>query len=102
MLTLPIKKQWFRMIMTGEKREEYREIKPYYTERFKNVFLLDKDGDPTGANCAVCLRNGYSPVSPKILADVSLRIGTGDPKWGAKSGKEYYVLNINKVLAVWM
>ena len=30
MLTLPIKKKWFDMILSGEKKEEYREIKPYY------------------------------------------------------------------------
>lgn len=26
MLTLPIKKKWFDMILSGEKREEYRDI----------------------------------------------------------------------------
>lgn len=36
MLVLPIKKKWFYMILTGEKREEYRDIKPYYTTRLKN------------------------------------------------------------------
>lgn len=35
MLVLPIKKKWFYMILTGEKREEYRDIKPYYTTRLK-------------------------------------------------------------------
>ena len=29
MLILPIKKKWFGMIASGEKTEEYREIKPY-------------------------------------------------------------------------
>lgn len=29
MLTLPIKKKWFDMIISGEKKEEYREITPY-------------------------------------------------------------------------
>lgn len=38
MLTLPIKKKWFDMIVSGEKREEYREIKPYYDSRFMNAF----------------------------------------------------------------
>ena len=32
-LTLSLKKQWFDMIKSGEKKEEYREIKPYYTSR---------------------------------------------------------------------
>ena len=40
MLTLPIKKKWFDMIVSGEKKEEYREIKPYYDSRFmmRSVF----------------------------------------------------------------
>lgn len=38
MLTLPIKNKWFNMILSGEKKEEYRELKPYYISRFKNIF----------------------------------------------------------------
>ena len=33
MLILPIKKKWFDMIRSGEKKEEYREIKSYWTSR---------------------------------------------------------------------
>lgn len=32
-LNLTIKKQWFDMINSGEKLQEYREIKPYWFER---------------------------------------------------------------------
>lgn len=38
MLTLPIKKGWYDLIAGGVKKEEYREIKPYYTTRFRNLF----------------------------------------------------------------
>ena len=38
MLILPIKSKWFNMILSGDKQEEYREIKPYYTTRFKKIF----------------------------------------------------------------
>lgn len=38
MLTLPIRKKWFDMILSGEKKEEYREIKEYYETRFQNLF----------------------------------------------------------------
>lgn len=31
MLTLPIKRKWFDMIVSGEKKEEYREIKAMCT-----------------------------------------------------------------------
>ena len=39
MLILPIKKQWYDMILSGEKKEEYREIKPYYEKRFSTYFM---------------------------------------------------------------
>lgn len=32
-LTLTVSKQWFDMIVAGEKKEEYREIKPYWIKR---------------------------------------------------------------------
>lgn len=40
MLTLPIMGKWFNMILSGEKQEEYREIKPYYKTRFKKIFNM--------------------------------------------------------------
>ena len=40
MIILPIKRKWYEMILTGEKKEEYREIKPYYKSRFKKVFSI--------------------------------------------------------------
>ncbi len=38
MLTLPIKRMWFDMVASGEKKEEYREIKEYYDSRLLNAF----------------------------------------------------------------
>lgn len=36
-LTLAVSKEWFNMIVSGEKTEEYREIKPYWVARlFQN------------------------------------------------------------------
>jgi hypothetical protein len=40
MLTLPIKGKYFKMIESGEKPEEYRNITPYYMSRFKNIFEM--------------------------------------------------------------
>ena len=60
MLILPIKKKWFDMIASGEKKEEYREMKPYYTTRFHASGLYEE-------NINECiLRNGYSKKSPSI------------------------------------
>ena len=32
-LYLTLKKNWFDLILSGEKKEEYREIKPYWEKR---------------------------------------------------------------------
>ena len=38
MLVLPIKKKWFDMILSGEKKEEYRDVSPYWKQRFSKIF----------------------------------------------------------------
>lgn len=40
-LDLPLKKEWYTMIENGIKKEEYREIKPYWIKRlFKAQYSL--------------------------------------------------------------
>lgn len=97
MLVLPIKKKWFDMILSGEKKEEYREIKPYYKSRFHTAGLIDRYGLPTISRAWITFRNGYSVNSPAIEAKCTLDIKTGRPEWGAEPGKEYYVLKIESV-----
>ena len=97
MLTLPIKKKWFVMILSGEKKEEYREIKPYYKSRFHTAGLIDRYGLPTISPAWIMFRNGYSATSPAIKAKCTLDIKTGRQEWGAEPGKEYYVLKIETV-----
>ena len=91
MLTLPIKKKWFDMIKSGEKKEEYRDIKPYYDSRFKidEPYLSDFD--------YVVFRNGYRKDSPKIKCYCYISKGYGKHEWGAEPNKLYYVLKILSV-----
>ena len=96
MLMLPIKKKWFDMILSGEKKEEYRDIKPYWTRRFSNIFTIFGISERE-----VMFRNGYSANAPMFIAKVSLSIGTGREEWGAEPDKEYYVLRILEVV-IWI
>lgn len=97
MLTLPIKKKWYDMIISGEKKEEYRELTQYYKRRFKNLFDMHPYSFiPTGQDVKkIIFRNGYSNKSPSCVAEISLDIGTGKPEWGAEPGKDYYILKIH-------
>jgi hypothetical protein len=72
---LPINRKWFDMILSGEKKEEYREIKPYWWTR-----LLSKS---SSENCEALLKNadlepyeGY-PVAPKYGNDTTLTLTAG-------------------------
>ena len=91
MLILPIKKKWFDMILSGEKKEEYREIKPYWAKRFnfeKNTLYLQR---------TVIFKNGYRKDSPQIKCYVKIKKGYGREELGAEKNKVYYVLEILNV-----
>ncbi len=87
-LHLTIKKQWFDMILSGVKTEEYREIKPYY-----NLRLIGKRYD------TVVFRNGYARDAPSLTIELkAIRFGTGNPKWGAVPNRKYFVLYLGKII----
>jgi hypothetical protein len=95
MLILPIKKKWYDMIHSGEKKEEYRKLSPYYEVRFKNLWQGSLIG--FAAKRHIIFRNGYSRKSPSFIATVTLDIGEGRTEWGAKKGKNYYILKIHSI-----
>lgn len=69
-LHLPLKAKWYKMIESGVKTEEYREIKPYWTKRFIN-------------GCShVKFSYGYTKRTMTFEV-VSITIGKGKPEWGA-------------------
>ena len=91
MLTLPIKKKWFNMIKSGEKKEEYREIKEYYGVRFGKLGVGDDKIHE------IIFRNGYGNDKPTIKCKVQIGINYGCVEWGADAGKLYFVLKILSV-----
>ena len=94
MLTLPIKKKWFDMILSGEKKEEYRSITDYYGTRFRNVWgYAAYWWEPH----KIRFRNGYSKGSPSLIATCTLSKRTGKPEWGAAPGQRYFVLTILEI-----
>lgn len=103
MLTLTIKKKWFDMIKSGEKKEEYRKINTYYTSRFFSNFNASGIGleyilkNDVEVNMFLKLRNGYKKDSPSIICYCHINKGYGKEEWGAEPGKLYYVLKILSV-----
>lgn len=95
-LHLTLKKQWFDMIASGEKKEEYREIKPYWQSRLCSHFPhknAARDYD------YILFKNGYSDKSPWIKVEwKDMVVATGKPDWGAEPGKEYFVIKLGEII----
>lgn len=94
MLTLPIKKKWYDMILSGEKKEEYRDISPYYAKRFENLFGRIPSDQPK----KIRFRNGYSNSSSSLIAECTVSTGYGRTDWGAERTRQYYRLHIEKII----
>lgn len=99
MLILPIKKKWYDMIASGEKKEEYREIKPYWTKRIENDYNATKFINKklllgfidmlvfSSYTTTIILQNGYKKDNPKLKCKCKIKIGQGKEEWGAEKRK---------------
>lgn len=117
-LHLTLKKKWFDMIESGEKTEEYREIKPYWIRRLVNPRMMqdEKIAEEQWADFLINLdprtfqwirnsfrdvvaRNGYGKLAPQWKRDFEgITIGEGRPEWGAEPGKKYFVIKLGERL----
>lgn len=89
-LHLTLTKNWFDLILSGEKKEEYREIKPYWEKR-----LMEKTYDN------VIFRNGYATNAPQFTIKLkSITQGIGKSEWGAEEGKRYFVLSLGEIINI--
>lgn len=86
-LTLTVSKQWFDKIVTGEKTEEYREIKPYWIKRLNTncEVVYDVAAETYCGKVLyhpythVLFINGYRKDSPRIEKEIE-SITIGKPK----------------------
>ena len=105
-LHLPVKGKWFDMQESGEKDEEYREIKPYWCKRLAKCdkmlcWMCDDKGQChlrhglTDINwhkyTHVLLRRGYTDRVIVRKID-SITIGRGNPEWGAPADRDVFII----------
>ena len=108
-LDLPLKKEWYMMIENGIKKEEYREIKPYWIKRlFKEQYsLTTKLNDsyiksdfsevkgkifPTTFD-AIRFRYGYTKRTMLFKLN-EITIGQGKIEHGALPATEVFILKL--------
>lgn len=118
-LELTVTKQWFDMILSGVKLEEYREIKKYWLQRlFKPIapeyktipdFAVESSlraldyGDIPGFCIirefdAIRFTNGYGKSRPSFLIECKgINAGIGRKEWGAPEEK-VFILKLGRIL----
>lgn len=123
-LVLPMKGKWYDMILSGEKREEYRELKPYWMTRINNwveanggyhrsVRRRAVEGHGTETEVMIDFNherhpipivfvNGYCRGARRFVGwcdKFTIGVGAGHPEWGEGEydGKAHFVLHISKV-----
>ena len=121
-LHLTLKKKWFDMIASGEKKEEYREIKPYWEKRFyhcmceenKSDFMCKQLGEEhqkfNCSNCfvglsflknydAITFKNGYQKNAPTIVVEcIGIGIGKAKPGWSDNWQGDVFIIKLGKII----
>jgi hypothetical protein len=89
-LHLTLKKKWFDMILSGEKKEEYREIKVFWEKRLKCDDLNEYD--------FITFTNGYQPTSPRFTIECKgIKIGKGVKDWGGTE-KDVFIISLGNIV----
>lgn len=114
-LNLTLNKEWFDMILSGDKTEEYREIKPHWITRLVDTIFKYKTKDefmkwyynpPDHVELqhvinnwdTVTFKNGYSKKARAMIVEFkSVEIGVGLYVWGAPN-YPVFIIKLGKIL----
>lgn len=98
MFTLILTRKWYDKLLSREKEEDYRDIKPYYTTRLQNVLGKDKmalvlEGKEVLLG-DVMFKLGYKRGALSFTEMTTVRIGKGNPDWGADGNRDQYIFRL--------
>jgi hypothetical protein len=103
-LHLTLKKKWFDMIASGEKKEEYRELKPYWWTRLGYWHESEHETGyyDYGFNKMpdiIQFKNGYSKDSPTIKVKCeNISIGEAKPEWSDNAKGSFFIIELGEIL----
>lgn len=102
-LDLPLKKEWYDMIESGIKTEEYREIKPYWVKRltmYHNGLLpfsvRNHYQEPKFKEYdMVRFRYGYTKRTMTFKIK-EITLGHGKPEWGHVTAAAVFIIKLGE------
>jgi acetate kinase len=103
-LRLTLKKKWFDMILSGEKKEEYREIKRYWIHRLCNEIEYELNYGSWDAVFNkfdfIIFTNGYGKNAPTLLVEwVSTEVGKAKTEWSDNWQGDVFVISLGSIIA---
>lgn len=101
-LHLHLKKEWYDMINSGEKPEEYREDKKYWCKIFLNtdyvLFSYRNGYQSCNVNNYTHVLFYYGYTNKTMLFEINdIVYGYGNPKWGAPKDKKVFIIKLGKL-----
>ena len=94
-LYLTLTGKWYDEIASGRKKEEYRDITPFWKSRLEQAF----DGKTTFKKYdAIRFRRGRYGKTTMLVECRSIYVGYGRPEWGAPKGKQVFVIQLGDIL----
>ena len=99
-LHLNLKSKWFDMILSGVKKQEYRDISDYWESRFAKIFPKHFKGEMYHPIVeTIIFSNGYAKDRRQFeIERKGAYRGTGREDWGAEKNRHYFVLQLGNVL----
>ena len=86
------------MIASGEKKEEYREIKDYWKVRLEDTPLAPFVFNPKKFD-KIKFKNGYSKDAPTMIVEcLGIELDYSKPKWCDGIEDMFYVIKLGKIL----
>lgn len=124
-LDLSLSYHWYEEIASGRKKEEYRQIKPFYCCRLSDfckykhyntsnvMFGVDTVPHCSINNDSLCAAHNHvyakeythvrfhkgqgSPII-MLVECKGISVGKGNPEWGAPTDEEVYIIKLGKVI----
>ena len=97
-LHLNLKRKWYDMIESGEKKEEYREMSLYWCRIFR-VDIKIKKVWYSPDDVIICFSNRYTKNRRQMFIKCTgLKVDYGKEEWGAENGQYYFVLSLGSKL----
>lgn len=114
-LHLNLKKKWFDMILSGEKTEEYREIKIYWIIRLVSAIFIDeihfnhwRENLPQHITLqhvvnnfdTITFKNGYQKNAPEMVVEFKgIDIGEAYAAWSDNWQGDVFRIKLGEILS---